>query len=97
MLTDTSLETYHDTKEIRHRQSEKVFNALLVLNQATALELVYALEDELDIVQVRRRITDLKKQGKVEDSGARRKSHGRSTIVWRVAIPIGQLILPTTT
>lgn len=84
-MQDTSLEAYEETRTIRERQGEKVFNVLLVLNEATALELVYGLESELDVVQVRRRISDLKKQGRVEDSGERRKSHGRTTIVWRIA------------
>jgi len=88
-MRDTSLLAYEDTKAIRERQTETVLRALGE-SERTALELVGLLESYLDVVQVRRRLSDLQKAGKVEDSGIRRLSHGRRTIVWRRSLPTSQ-------
>ena len=86
-IQDTSLDAYRDTEAIREQQIAMVFEALRFKREATALELVYSLGGLLDIVQVRRRLSDLKRLGKAADSGKRRKSNGRTTIVWMEAMP----------
>lgn len=71
---------------------ERVYQMLKVFPDATPDEAAAFLC--VDKLSVRPRFSELAKQGRIEDSGRRRKNaSGKSAAAWRVARAVGQMTL----
>ena len=80
---DTSHDAARQAKGLATRHKVIIHWALLDWGPMTSNEI--ASHCELDYLQVARRINDLKRDGKVEDTGLRRASPGgRKAAVWAV-------------
>ncbi len=78
---ETAVQAAHGARDLANRHKKIILEALWW--PATSQEI--AERCELDYWQVARRIIDLKRDGKVVDSGVRRPSPaGRSACVWRL-------------
>jgi len=79
----TSVEAARSIQNVAERHTFIIATMLLFYGPLTSAEI--SDRCELDYWQVARRISDLKHDGKVLDSGGRRRSPGgRSACVWRL-------------
>ena len=81
---ETSHEAASSMPTVAEQHKCVIWSVLLFFDDLTSQEI--ANRCNLDYWQVARRISDLKRDGKVVDSGARRASPGgRTACVWRLA------------
>ena len=80
---DTAVQAAHAAKHIAEQHKDIIATILLFHGSLTSQEI--SDRCELDYWQVARRISDLKRDGKVVDTGQRRASPGgRQACVWAV-------------
>jgi len=87
-VRDTSLEVYEETKSQRRAHIDTIWQVMLINGEAdaeTMMSYLWLAGCRWDIYEVRRRLSDLVKEGKIIDSGQRkRNAAGRNIIIWKL-------------